>query len=130
MNRAKENPASRETDGDSLEKLFKINDGTILAGLSDGMQAGFVFCSEAWRDQARATALSLAQAGVPFTVDDLRRGGVDEPDRPQRWGSIFATMKNQGLISLHSLTLHQIRQGDTQSIRVWVGTKDAGGQPL
>lgn len=123
MTQKKENPASRETDGDSVEKLYKINDAASLTGLSDGVQAGYVFCPEEWRENARAIAIGLAQSGEPFTVDDLRRHGVPEPATYQRWGSVIAVLKNEGLIQLHGLTLHQIPKGDIQSIRVWVGTE-------
>jgi len=128
VSRKKENPASRETDGDSLERLFKINDAASLTGLSDGVQAAYAFSAEEWRENARAIAISLAQAGEPFTVDDLRRHGVTEPEKPQHWGSLIAVLKNEGLVELHSLMLHQIRKGDIQGIRVWIGTESVRGQ--
>lgn len=123
MSRKKENPASRETDGDSLEKLLKINDANSLAGLSDGVQAAYVFAPDEWREEALAVAVALASTGYPFTVDDLRRRGIAEPDKPQRWGSLIAVLKNQGKVRLHSVTLHQIPKGPIQGIRVWVGTE-------
>ena len=129
MTQKKENPISRETDGDSLERLLKINDAVSLTGLSDGVQAAYAFSAEEWRDAARAVAIGLAQEGEPFTVDDLRRRGIPDPSKPQYWGSMIAVLKNEGLVRLHSLTLHQIRKGDTQSIRVWVGTERAGARP-
>lgn len=122
MSQEKVNPISRATDGDSLETLIKINDTASLAGLSDGVQAAYVFSPEAWLAGAESALSGLASTGEPFTVDDLRRAGVEDPDIPQRWGSLFAVGQNRGAIELVGLLLHRTSAGASIGIRQWRGT--------
>lgn len=117
----KENPTSRDASGDSLEQLLKINDATSLAGLSDGVQAGYVFSPDEWKADAEATITALAGTGEVFTVDDIRRHGAQDPDIPQRWGSLLAAAQNRGTIRLVGLSLHRTTGGASIGIREWQG---------
>ena len=116
-------PVSGESDGDALSELLKIGSSSTLTGLSDSVQAAFEYADRDWKALAVETARSLASVGEPFTVDDLRRMGVPEPDKPQRWGSLFAALRAQGVVALYSLTLHRTQSGECRSLRVWIGTE-------
>lgn len=116
---------SGESDEDALSKLLKIGSGSTLTGLSDSVHAAFEYADQDWKFLAVETARSLASTGEPFTVDDLRRLGVPEPDKPQRWGSLFAALRVQGVVGLYSLTLHRTQSGESRSLRVWIGTGTA-----
>ena len=125
MTQEKENPASRPADGDSLETLLKLNDADSLAGLSDGVQASYMFSPDEWRTEAETAAQALAATGDTFTVDDLRRAGVADPDIPQRWGSLFAAMQNARVLRLAGLSIHRTTGGASIPIRQWQGTAGA-----
>ncbi|ASN38840.1 hypothetical protein CGQ24_07335 [Arthrobacter sp. 7749] len=114
-----------DANNDTLARLLRIDDETALPGHSDGIQAAYAFSPEEWRADATRVATALARDGHPWTIDDLRGRGVQEPDRPQRWGSLVAALKAAGVIRLHSVTLHRPPSGDLSGIRVWVGTADA-----
>lgn len=117
-------------NNDTLGRLLRIDEATALPGHSDGLQAAYAFSPEQWRTDATRVAKQLAQDGHPFTIDDLRDRGVQEPDIGQRWGSLMAALKAADIIRLHSVTLHRQPSGDQAGIRVWVGTADqieAGG---
>lgn len=51
-----------------------------------------------WLDCATRAAREMAGRGVDFTADDLTALGVPDPDKPNRWGSLFAALKRDGLI--------------------------------
>lgn len=112
-------------NNDTLGRLLRIDDATALPGHSDGLQAAHAFSPDEWRADATRVITELAQAGRPFTIDDVRRNGVQDPDKQQRWGSIIAALKATDVIRLHSVTLHRQPSGDQAGIRVWVGTADA-----
>jgi hypothetical protein len=124
----KEIPISGRTDGDSLEALIKVNDTDSLTGLSDGVQAAYVFSPEIWIAKAETVLAALAATGEPFTVDDLRRAGIEDPDIPQRWGALFAVAQNRGTIVLVGLLLHRTTGGASTGIRQWRGTGRAVGR--
>ncbi|ALE07246.1 hypothetical protein AL755_20115 [Arthrobacter sp. ERGS1:01] len=92
----------------------------------DGVQAAHAFCPEDWRVDAEAVVLELAQSGRVFTVDDVRRAGIPDPDIPQRWGALIAVMSNAGLITVVGAQEHRIKTGTKQLVRQWCGTASAG----
>lgn len=123
----KEIPASGQPSGDPIEQLLKINDEASLPGFSDGLQAAYAYTPEAWRDTALAAAEALAATGRPFTVDDLAAHGIGEPDRPQRYGAVFAAIRNRGIARVIGWTAHRTAGGSENGIRVWLGTTDHAG---
>lgn len=114
-------------NNDSLGRLLRIDDDSSLPEHSDGLQAAFAFSADEWRTDAIQVATELAKTGEPFTIDDLRRNGVPDPDKPQRWGSLIAALKAIDVIRFHSLTLHRQPSGDQVGLRVWVGTTAGNG---
>lgn len=104
---------------DPIDKLYRL-DG-VLQGRPDGLQASYEYSDDEWRTQAEQVAYKLAQAGAPFTVDDLRKHGVPDPDKPQRWGSLIAALATLKVIELEGLALHRSPGGAIEAVRVWVG---------
>lgn len=51
-----------------------------------------------WEAGAMKAIETLASTGRLFTAADLTDLGVDDPDHPCRWGSVFAKAKQLGLI--------------------------------
>lgn len=134
MSQINETPAPIGSGGGSgsrlgpLSELLKLSDTPSVTGLSDGLQAAYVFAPDAWKAAALAVLRDLASAGDDFSIDDLRRHGIGEPDKPQRWGSLFAVMKNYGLIQLVGLQQHRTPKGDGNLVRRWRGTASALGE--
>lgn len=128
MTREHEAPAPIGSSGGSesrlgpLDELLKLRDTPILTGLSDGVQAAHVFAPDAWKEAALAAARHLAGTGLEFSIDDIRRLGIEEPDVPQRWGSLFAVMKKDGIIQRVGLQEHRTPKGDGNLVRRWRGT--------
>lgn len=116
---------SREPHGESVSDRLKLDSTSNLSGLSEGVQTAYVFTADAWRADAEKVLHKLAHSGDVFTVDDLRRSGVHDPDKPQRWGSLFAIMRRRGTIELAGLELHKIAAGEVQAIRQWRGSASA-----
>lgn len=114
-------------NNDTLGRLLRIDDETALPGHSDGLQAADAFSPEAWRETALAAAEALAATGRPFTVADLHANGVAEPDIPQRYGAVFAAIRNRGIARVIGWTAHRTAGGSENGIRVWVGTTDPAG---
>lgn len=123
-------PVRGKSDGDALSNLLKLGSDSTLTGLSDGVQAGYEYADQDWMGRAERTARALASFGDPFTVDDLRNHGVPEPDKPQRWGSLFAALRAKGVVRLHGLALHRTQSGESRSLRVWVGTDAVALRPV
>lgn len=121
MSTKKESPASGTTDGDSLETLLKLDASSSLQGLSDGVQAAYAFSPEEWLADCERVIHELAATGQVFTVDSLRRHGIEEPDKHVRWGSLFAAMRNRGVIEQVGVHLHQAARGGISAIREWRG---------
>lgn len=117
----KEVPASGVTDGDSLEKLLKLDAKSSLQGLTDGVQAAYAFAAEPWLADCERVIRELAATGQAFTVDSLRHHGVEEPDKHVRWGSVFAAMRKRGVIEQVGVHLHQAAGGGVSAIREWRG---------
>lgn len=112
---------------DSLGRLLRIDDDTALSGYSAGLQAAYAFSPEAWRDSALATARALAATGQPFTVADLHAHGVAEPDKPNRWGAVFAAISSLKIARVVGWTAHRTAGGSENGVRVWVGTTEHAG---
>ena len=106
-------------NGDSIDKLYRLDNR--LQGRADGLQAAYAYSDEEWRTQAEQVAYKLAQAGEPFTVDDLRKHGVPSPRKPQHWGSLIAALAASKVIELHGLALHRAPGGAIEAVRVWTG---------
>lgn len=111
-----------------LSELLKLGDAPSVTGLSDGLQAAYVFASDVWKDAALAAVYELAAAGRDFSIDDVRHLGVQEPDKPQRWGSLLAVAKNDGLIERVGLQEHRTPKGDGNLVRLWRGTASAASK--
>ncbi len=62
-----------------------------------------------------------AETGLPFEVADVAELGVPEPDRPERWGALFAGAQTARLIEPAGLTLSR-RTG--RPTRLWRGIPD------
>ena len=110
---------------DTLGRLLRIDDATALPGQPDGVQAALAFSAETWRESALAAAKALAATGKPFTVADLHALGLAEPDRPQRWGAVFAAIRTHGIARVIGWTAHRTAGGAQTGVRIWVGTTEA-----
>lgn len=77
-----------------------------------------------WLDCSGRGVTWWAQAGVPFTAEDVRDLGVPEPDHCARWGALFAAFRARGLITCigYRTSTRPSRHGGI--LRVWVGTPD------
>lgn len=75
-----------------------------------------------WRDCAERAARELARRGQDFTSDDLAAMGVPDPDVPARWGSLFAALKREGIITLTGFRASTKRSRNGGVLRVWRGT--------
>lgn len=104
-------------DRDPIGALFGLDQ---VPGLSGGVLAGYEHAPQEWRDAAVAALLECVAEGEPFTVDDLRRRGVPEPDKPQRWGSLFAYGVNRKLIQLFDFAQQDRTSRDPAIVRVWL----------
>lgn len=118
--------ADPTTCKNSLDGLLEIAPRHNLTGLSDGVQAAYAYAPEVWMALAEATIRNLAATGKVFTVDDLRRRGVPDPDIHQRWASVFAVMKHRGVITLAGVGLHRTPGGEQIGIRQWKGAGIGG----
>ena len=49
-----------------------------------------------WRSTADRAVATLARTRRPFTVDDVRDLGVEEPDHPNRWGGLGSPPHERG----------------------------------
>ena len=78
-----------------------------------------------WRDCARRAAAELARRGQDFTADDLTGLGVPDPDHPARWGSLFSTLKREGIITLVNYRASTKPSRNGGVVRVWRGTAAA-----
>lgn len=108
---------------DPITELLKLDD--TLKGLSDGLQAARAYTDERWSDHATRVARQLAQAGHPFTVDDLKRHGVPDPEKHHQWGALMAGLAKQHIIELHGLALHRTRGGNISAVRQWIAGPQA-----
>lgn len=95
----------------------------ILAGQGDNAQHNKIRSAIAsghplpGRDQAEQNAdrwfwscgtiavKALAATGRSFSVDDIRRLGVPDPDSHQRWGALLAAGMRTGLIEATGATI-------------------------
>lgn len=77
---------------------------------------------EPWRDCAERAARHLAVTGSDFTADSLTDLGVPDPDHSCRWGSLFAALKREGVITPvgYAPSTRESRNGGV--CRVWRGT--------
>lgn len=108
---------------DPIDRLLKIDAQSSLPGHADGLQASLAYSPEDWLRQATVTAKKLAQTGQPFTVDTIRREGVPDPDIPNRWGSLIASLAQTRVIEFHGLEIHTPKRGGPVPVRVWIGAK-------
>ena len=75
-----------------------------------------------WRSGADSAVETLARTRRPFTVDDVRDLGVNDPDHPNRWGGLFGAHSKRGLIRRTGRTLpsrHPERNGSR--VPEWIG---------
>ncbi|GAB3621138.1 hypothetical protein GCM10027417_23990 [Glutamicibacter endophyticus] len=107
--------------GDALGQLLKLDPATSLTGYSDGLQAAYAYTPDEWREHALRLATSLASTGQPFTVSDLRRLGLPEPEKPQQWGSLIAAIKHQRIAKQVGWAPSLTARGEERGVRVWQG---------
>ena len=117
------NPARHTNqDGDSLDQLLKLDPASSLPGYSDGLQAAYAYAPDEWREQGLALARYLAGTGEPFTVADLQRLGLPEPEKPEQWGALVAAMRNRKIAEHIGWTEHTTAKGKKHGVRIWQGT--------
>lgn len=73
------------TLGEALKEI-----GTTRADLA---------ADKVWKQLADAAIDRLAQAGEPFTADDVRALGVPDPSSPKAWGPRFLSAARSGRIT-------------------------------
>lgn len=88
------------TGADAFETFPELDNQTVCLGeFSAGVgQAAYFSNANAWRIHAEAELRVPAIRSEPFAVDNLRLSGAPDPDKPQRWGSLFAVMRRRGII--------------------------------
>lgn len=119
---AKGNPARNTSQGgESVDQLLKVDRATSLTGYSDGLQAAYAYTADEWREHALQLATSLASTGRPFTVSDLRRLGLPEPEKPQQWGSLIAAIKHHRIAEHVGWAPSTTSRGEERGVRVWQG---------
>ena len=102
---------------------------TALAYESDLLSVAQMHAERAdgwWRSTADRAVETLARTRRPFTVDDVRDLGVEEPDHGNRWGGLFGAHSKRGLIRRTGRTLpsrHPERNGSR--VPEWVGCVEA-----
>jgi hypothetical protein len=74
-----------------------------------------------WRERAEALAVKFAHWGEPFSADDLRAYGLDEPDHPNRWGALFNTLSGRHLIQQAGFTTSTRPERHGSVLRLWTG---------
>lgn len=81
-----------------------------------------------WLDCSGRGVTWWAEAGVPFTAEDVRDLGVPEPDHCARWGALFAAFRARGIIECigYKVATRPSRHGGI--LRVWVGVPDRVSQ--
>ena len=79
-----------------------------------------------WSDCAERAVSWWAEAGVPFTVNDVRELGVPEADHPNRWGALFSAMRARGVIESVGFAVSTRRSRHGGVLRVWRGAEHAG----
>lgn len=74
-----------------------------------------------WLDCSGRGMAWWAEAGVPFTVEDVRDLGVPEADHPSRWGALFNAFRARGVIECvgYKAATRPSRHGGI--LRVWRG---------
>lgn len=79
-----------------------------------------------WRDVAERALSWWAEAGVEFDCYDLTELGVPDPDHPNRWGALFTTAQQAGLIVPvgYRPSRRPSRHGGV--CRVWKGVRKVG----
>lgn len=108
---------------DTTAQVYGLDD--TLAGRPDGLQAAWHFAPEEWRSHALQVLSDLAASGRPFTVDDLRAAGVQDPDKHQRWGALMAQARHRGLINLVGHGERTAPNGAGVVGRWWIGSAQA-----
>ncbi|WP_115296104.1 hypothetical protein [Dermacoccus nishinomiyaensis] len=78
-----------------------------------------------WRD-AEIILAARAASGAPFTADDLRADGLDEPVKPAYWGMLFQQAQAHGVIVSVGVMNSRRRQRRGSLGRVWVGATGEG----
>lgn len=102
------------------DPLFGPEDFPDLAGLSEGVRAGYAGAPAEWVETAEAALLECVADGEPFTVQDLRRRGVPDPDDPRRWGCVIAAARRRGWVQLYDHAEQDRANRDRAIVRVWI----------
>jgi len=92
-----------------------------VAAVETILRDTYANADEWWRSCAERGVTWWAEAGVPFTVEDVRDLGVPEPDHCARWGALFAAFRARGIIECigYRTSTRPSRHGGI--LRVWRG---------
>lgn len=110
------------------DRLVKIDAATALPGRPDGLQAAAAYTDESWLTRALSVVRVLADAGVPFTVADVR-AAVPEPEDRTRWGALIAVAVKRRIITSTGEWRTVPGKSCERAVHVWIGAAhhEAGG---
>lgn len=78
--------------------------------------------SEEWRKHAERLVDEFAATDLPFSADDLRDAGLEEPEHPNQWGGMFQTFARQGVIRPDGFAISRKSTRRGSVLRMWIGT--------
>lgn len=107
---------------DPIDRLLKIDAGSSLPGLPDGLQASWAYSPDEWKEQGLSVARKLAATGEKFTVSDLRRQGLPDPPNVNQWGALLAAINRLRIAAPIGWTSHD-RHGTERPIKIWQRTE-------
>lgn len=114
-------------DDEQLELDFTAR---VPDGAYEGVDAAEEGAEAHWWTWAWRELEQLARTGRPFTADDLRATGLDDPDSPARWGALFVAARKAKLIR----PTRTVRPSTTASrhgaiVREWIGDEPCPSTP-
>lgn len=103
----------------------KAVDGVLagLRGRDRGIARVWEGTDDDWKALALATIQVLANAGDPFTAEDIREIVSDPPGHPNAMGALFQAASRQGLIRFVGYRKATRQSLHAHPIGVWVGAK-------
>lgn len=99
---------------------MKIDLTTALPGRPDGLQAAAAYTDESWLTRALSVVRVLADAGVPFTIADVR-ATVPEPEDRTRWGALIAVAMKRRIITSTGEWRTVPGKSCERAVHVWIG---------
>lgn len=92
----------------------------IPEGAYDGAQQADDNAEAGWRQAALVEIENMAQSGIEFTADDIRKR-VGEPDIANRWGGVFLAARRAGIIEVVAVRPSATPSRHAGMVRVWKG---------